>query len=384
MLLYSLAGFCVLLAMMSMLTLVEKFPIKYLYYHYHYRKPLVWVIYLSCWAYILYANWPLANFELDKNELIPMAIMSLGLVMNYKMHQENWFKADNFPEMTKDLFSLPISDESEIALIDFNGVFKAYPLDYVIHHHVVNDKFGNKTVSLTYCAMCRSIIPFDITDIGPLMVVSFKNSNMVLGDVKTKTFFQQETFNSVLGKLHPHSLSMIPFQVLPWSEVKQLNPIPETAIVDQNDFREFNLPIPFIWKKVKTSEFTPGLNKIDKSFPSKTRVIGTIELTLPKSVVYLKKEVLAQKIVLNEELNITLMAVGNTVVGFSNTIGELKLELTLNNENKIEDQKSHTTWDLRGHQLSGDLSSNLCPIALADEFWFAWKKFHNKSELIRL
>ena len=87
---------------------------------------------------------------------------------------------------------------------------------------------------------------------------------------------------------------------------------------------------------------------------------------------------------MNTELEITLISIGNTVIGFHNIIGDQKLELILNKENKIEDQKSHTTWDLRGKHISGIISSNLPLISLADEFWFAWKRFHNESELIRL
>jgi hypothetical protein len=62
-----------------------------------------------------------------------------------------------------------------------------------IYFQIVNDRFGDAIVSLTCCAMCRSIIPFDVTDPGPLFVASFKNANMVVADRRTGTFFQQAT-----------------------------------------------------------------------------------------------------------------------------------------------------------------------------------------------
>jgi len=64
--------------------------------------------------------------------------------------------------------------------------------------HAINggtreDNRGRRLVALTYCAMCRTVVPFDVTDIGPLFVASFKNANMVMADRKTRTFFQQAT-----------------------------------------------------------------------------------------------------------------------------------------------------------------------------------------------
>ena len=107
--------------------------------------------------------------------------------------------------MFDDPFLAPLTDDMQLAVIEHGDVTKAYPLDYVVHHHIINDSFGNRIVALTYCAMCRSIIPFDVTDIGPLFVGSFKDANMIVADRRTKTFFQQATFKSIIGRLHPHS-----------------------------------------------------------------------------------------------------------------------------------------------------------------------------------
>ena len=133
------------------------------------------------------------------------------MILTYKMHQDKAFPAVFFPGISKEPEKLPLNDNMEMAVIEYNEVTKCYPLDYVIHHHIINDHYKDKTVALTYCAMCRSIIPFDVTEIGPLFVGSFKNANMIVADKKTKTFFQQATFQSLIGKLHPYELIMIPF-----------------------------------------------------------------------------------------------------------------------------------------------------------------------------
>ena len=239
---------------------------------------------------------------------------------------------------------------------------------------------------LTYCAMCRTIIPFDVTDIGPLFVGSFKGSNMIVADRETKTFFQQATFESIIGQRHPHTLTMLPFQILPWKEMKNLHPIPLIANVTEKDFREFQLPIPGIWKKIVASESTPGLpaKDRDKSFPARTHVVGVVDKIAKPQIVYLKDELLQHGIVRNEDLNVFLIAVSNTVNGFKSHLNGRSLDLTLHANKTLSDISTGTIWNLRGKHLSGEIEANLEPVALSDEYWFSWKRFHPTSKLIRL
>jgi len=86
----------------------------------------------------------------------------------YNLYPSVAFPAVDYPKVSDDPLALPIMDDAQMAIIEHNGVTKAYPLDYLIHGHIINDWFGDRLVSLTYCALCRSVIPFDVTDIGPL------------------------------------------------------------------------------------------------------------------------------------------------------------------------------------------------------------------------
>lgn len=365
------------------MALIEVFPVKWLYYHYFIRKPINWTIFtvLLLWTFYIY----LQENQFPLWTLIPIILTVFAIVLTYKMHQEKAFPAVDFPDMADDPTKLPIEDEMQLAIIEYDGVTKCYPLKYVIHHHIINDKFNSKTVALTYCAMCRSIIPFDVTEIGPLFVGSFKDANMIVADRKTKTFFQQATFKSIIGKLHPSELIMIPFQILPWSNVKKLIPIPQVVNVTDIDFREFQLPIPGIWKKIVATENTPGLSSKnrDKTFSSRTHVIGIIDESIKLKIVYLKKEVISNQVVINSEYNFFLIGISNTVNGFKNSVNNSNLKIALVNE-EIVDLNSETHWDIRGKYVKGTLNTNLVPIAISDEYWFSWKKHHDDSKLIRL
>ncbi len=364
------------------MTFAEKTPIRMFYYHYFARKPINWMILivLVSWVFIIYRQ----QREFPIWTITPITLTVIGLVLVYKLHPENAFQAVDYPKFTEDISDLPITDEKEIAVIEFEGITKCYPLDYVIHHHIVNDKFGSKTVALTYCAMCRSVVPFDVTEIGPLFVAALKNGNMVVADRKSKTFFQQSTFNSFIGELHPKELTMIPFQILSWSDVKKSISSPNVVQVSEKDFRAFELPIPGVWKKIVSSETVPGISSEhhDKTFPARTRVIGITDNSIKEKVVYLREEVLANKIIINEKCD--FFVIGNkTVLAFRNTLNSSKLNISIE-KNKIIDSNSGTHWDIRGKHISGTLNENLVPITISDEYWFSWKKFNKNSKLIRV
>ncbi|MFQ6677673.1 MAG: DUF3179 domain-containing (seleno)protein [Fidelibacterota bacterium] len=381
---YFIAFLSLINGFFAIFTLIEKIPATWLYYHYHIRKPLAWIFCFGSFGTVFLNHFQQISAPLTVGTILSLLLVSLSVILVYKLHQENWFKAVDFPEMTHEVNSLPIQENCQLAVIEVDGIIKAYPLDYVVHHHIINDRFGKKIISLTYCAMCRSIIPFDVTDMGPLFVGSFKNANMIVADKKTKTFFQQATFQSIIGKLHPYQLKMIPFQILSWKDIKRLNPLPLIAVVTDNDFRPFSLPMPGVWKKVMSTELTPGLSSKDTTFPSKTRVIGIIDSTIQYQVVYIKKEITKLSIIKNEELGFSLIHTNDTVNGFRHTIGHHHFEFSLNKKQCIVDKNTGTIWDLRGHYIRGPVKKNLQPIKISDEYWFSWKNFHPMSELIRL
>ncbi len=366
------------------MALINSFPVQWLYYHYFIRKPVVWAILVGSGLWVSWVTFQTEVFPMWA--LIPFFLMGLAVILTYNLHQEKAFRAIDFPVIADDVSNLPLKDDMELGIIEYGGVTKAYPLDYVIHHHIINDRFGERLVALTYCAMCRSIIPFDVTDIGPLFVGSLKNANMIVADRKTKTFFQQATFESIIGTLHPHTLTMIPFQILSWGEIKRLNIPPQIVQVTEQDFREFQLPIPGIWKKIMASDATPGLSSKDrdKTFPARTRVIGVIDPIAKPHVVYLKEEVVKQGVIKNEELDIFLVVVRNTVSGFKGSLDGRAMQLTLTSNQTVSDMVSGTVWDIRGKRIHGEIEKDLEHINISDEYWFSWKRFHSSSKLIRL
>jgi hypothetical protein len=381
--LYMLAIIALLIGTAALyMAMIRIFPVEWLYYQYSVRKPVLWSMLIGSIAWVIWITVQTGVFP--NWALPPVGLMGLATVLGYRAHQEHVFAALDFPLAASDPLTLPLDDTMQLAVVEYGGVTRAYPLDYVVHHHIVNDHFGGRIVSLTYCAMCRSIIPFDVTDIGPLFVSSFKNGNMVVADRKTKTWFQQASFESIIGELHPHKLTMIPFQILSWGDLKSLNPMPRVVQVSPEDLREFELPIPGVWEKIMASEVVPGLSATDRdnSLPARTHVIGIVDKASKTSLAYIKDDVKRRGIVHNQTLDIVLVATGDTVNCFAGSLAGKSLNLTLNANNTLSDSTVESTWDIRGKRIEGEFDLDLAPVAFSDEFWFSWKLFHPSSKLI--
>jgi hypothetical protein len=60
------------------------------------------------------------------------------------------------------------------------------------------------------------------------------------------------------------------------------------------------------------------------------------------------------------------------------------MDIRLNDDQVIMDAITNSTWDITGKHICGTKKYNLEKIAISMEYWFSWKKFHPKSQLLRL
>jgi hypothetical protein len=72
------------------------------------------------------------------------------------------------------------------------------------------------------------------------------------------------------------------------------------------------------------------------------------------------------------------------VNGFRSTVGGRTVRLALRADRRLADELSGTVWDLRGRHIAGEIRADLEPVALSDEYWFSWRRFHPASRLVRL
>lgn len=104
---------------------------------------------------------------------------------------------------------------------------RAYPIRYLMWHEVVNDTIGTSPIAVTFCPLCNSGITFDRrTKRG---VLSFgvsgklRNSDMVMFDRETESWWQQAIGTAIVGKLTDTKLKMLPSWMESWAQFQKRN-----------------------------------------------------------------------------------------------------------------------------------------------------------------
>ncbi|MAZ62824.1 MAG: hypothetical protein CL895_01015, partial [Dehalococcoidia bacterium] len=105
---------------------------------------------------------------------------------------------------------------------------RAYPLQIMMWHEIVNDTVDGIPVAVTFCPLCNSAIVFDKTLNDQLHTLGtsgmLRNSNLIMWGGQTETWWQQLTGEGIIGQLAGHQLAFIPAQIISWDDFKANNP----------------------------------------------------------------------------------------------------------------------------------------------------------------
>ncbi len=105
---------------------------------------------------------------------------------------------------------------------------RAYPVRYLTWHEIVNDVIGTTPVAVTFCPLCNSGIVFDRRLDG--QVYSFgvsgklRNSDMVMYDHETESWWQQAIGEGIVGVMTGQELTQLPAWMESWAEYTARNP----------------------------------------------------------------------------------------------------------------------------------------------------------------
>ena len=117
------------------------------------------------------------------------------------------------------------------------GDARAYPLRILIWHEIVNDVVGGIPVSVTYCPLCNSAIVFDrrldgkVLDFGT--TGKLRNSDLVMYDRQTESWWQQFTGEGIVGEMTGRRLRMLPARVESLSRFRAR--FPDGSVLVPND-----------------------------------------------------------------------------------------------------------------------------------------------------
>ena len=155
---------------------------------------------------------------------------------------------DGIPSIDKPVFK-PLGEIGDIApnepviSLDIGGDARAYPLRILIWHEIVNDVVGGRPVMVTYCPLCNSAIVFDrrvgerLLDFGT--TGKLRNSDLVMYDRQTESWWQQFTGEAIVGELLGAELKLVPARLEALSEFRARHPTGQVLVPNDPNLRRY-------------------------------------------------------------------------------------------------------------------------------------------------
>jgi hypothetical protein len=134
---------------------------------------------------------------------------------------------DGIPSIDEPAFR-PASEIKSVAAtepvirLEVNGDLRAYPLQVLTWHEIVNDTIGGVPVAVTYCPLCNAALVFNRTVAGATTTFGttgmLRNSDLVMYDRKTQSWWQQFTGEAIVGSETGNELEMLPSRVVAFGD----------------------------------------------------------------------------------------------------------------------------------------------------------------------
>ena len=292
--------------------------------------------------------------------------------------------------------------DSEPVLVHQQGEeVRAYPYRILIWHEIVNDEIDDKSFIATFCPLCNSAIIFNTHFQGKNhkfgVSGKLRNSDMVMWDHTTESWWQQLTGEAIVGDAVGTSLEMLPSPAISFGEFKNIFPQGMVLSQETRHYRPYGQN-PYVGYD---SSRTPFLmrNPVDSRLPPLSRVIG-IEwngsfYTLPLDAVAGKKWARFEGTDGEELLILNLSSANSALDGRSIENSVLVDQVTVweNPEqlkftwdgSQLRDTVENRKWNSLGQGFSEErLQSQLTPVNFGVHFAFAWLAFHPDSIFVEL
>jgi Protein of unknown function (DUF3179) len=321
----------------------------------------------------------------------------------------NSFPTINYPKFIRQDDSLNGFYKFEpVIAVEINGKAKAYPLNMLTMHEISNDSLGGIPILPTFCPLCNSSVVYDrrLTFKDKEYLLDFevsgmlRNSDMVMADKQTETWWQQLMGKGIVGELAGAELTVIPSFVISvedffnrYPDGKILSPKTGTDAENMygiNPYENYDGTSNKPWDRY----FDPL--KIDNRLAPMERIISLEGNTGYKVYPF---SVLAEKKVINDQMgkqNIVLFYKAETVsvldkkeISKSRNTGSAtvfssivdgQLLVFKKNKSNFVDTNTNSIWDITGLCIKGKMKGkHLIPVPHGNHFAFAWLAFYPDS-----
>ena len=127
--------------------------------------------------------------------------------------------------------------------IEINGMARAYPFRVLIWHEIVNDVIDGVPIAVTYCPLCNAAVVFSrrvegrVLDFGT--TGRLRNSDLVMYDRQTESWWQQYTGEAIVGALTGMTLERLPARIESLALFRARFSAGEVLVAPKNRFRNY-------------------------------------------------------------------------------------------------------------------------------------------------
>jgi len=288
-----------------------------------------------------------------------------------------------------------LSDREPVLAVELGGRARAYPVQILVWHEIANDRLGGRLIAVTYCPLCNSSLVFDRRVHGRTLSFgttgNLRNSDLVMWDRQTESWWQQLTATAVVGGLAGTRLTVLPSQTLSWRDFKRRYPDGDVLSRDTGADRPYGRTP---YDQYDRPDVPPFLyeGRTDDRLPPKERVVAVFGRR--ETAVYPFSRLAKDPVVDDEVGGLPVVAfykrgvvsaldqpsiarsheVG-TAAAFDRRVAGRSLSFE-RRDGRFVDRQTGSSWDITGTATAGRLRGRrLQPVRHDEQFWFALAAF---------
>jgi Protein of unknown function (DUF3179) len=189
---------------------------------------------------------------------------------------------DGIPAIDEPKFiSVGVADflepQEPVIALELNGDARAYPIQILVWHEIVNDVVGGVPVAVTFCPLCHTAIVFDRRAVGRTLdfgtTGNLRNADLVMYDRQTESWWQQFGGRALVGELEGAELEQLPARIVAWRDFQDEHAGGKVLSRETGHVRSYGENPYTGYDDVDSSPFVPVRNSNDKRLPPKERVV---------------------------------------------------------------------------------------------------------------
>jgi hypothetical protein len=292
-----------------------------------------------------------------------------------------------------------LDDDEPVLALSLGDEYRAYPVQVLTWHEIVNDTVDGRPVAVTYCPLCNSAIAYDRR--LEARVLTFGTSGrlyrsaLVMFDRQTESLWTHFDGRAIAGVLTGRTLRAHAVSTVAWSDFRRAHPDALVLSRDTGFERDYGRnPYPG-YDDVDTSPFLFE-GEADGRFAAKTRVVGVDHGGDALAVVAdaLRRQGVVEVDLAGVPLTVwwkpgTASALDDGQLAEGRDVGATAVfDARLDGRtlrfravgDGFEDRETGSRWDIFGVARSGPLAgSSLTALPHVDTFWFAWAAYQPET-----